>query len=203
MATFPSEEEKIFALGEEMSAGFKDNTDTYPAPPVDPATLDGALATFSAKRAAAVAAQAKAAEATEEKQAALQDLADKMKTDLRYAEQAVAFDDTKLKLIGWGGLKEKTPLAAPGRARDLVIMEEGDGTIRLAWKKPADGGKTSAYEVRCRERSSNGPYKIAGMSMTTEITLTDQGRGKELEYVVLAKNKAGDGPVSNVVVAVL
>nr|VFJ60846.1 MAG: hypothetical protein BECKDK2373C_GA0170839_10855 [Candidatus Kentron sp. DK] len=33
--------------------------------------------------------------------------------------------------------------------------------------------------------------------------LTDQERGKELEYVVLARNKAGDGPVSNIVVAVL
>nr|VFJ91630.1 MAG: Fibronectin type III domain-containing protein [Candidatus Kentron sp. LFY] len=203
MASFPIEEEKIFTLGQAMSSGFKDNTDTYPAPPVDPATLDAALATFAAKRDAAVAAQAKAAEATVEKQEALQDLTSKMKADLRYAEQAVNSDDTKLKAIGWGGPKEKTPLAVPGRVRDLAIVEEGDGTIRFAWKRPADGGKPSAYEVRYRERTGNEPRRIVGVSMTTEAALIGQERGKELEYVVLAINKAGEGPVSNAVVAVL
>nr|VFJ66081.1 MAG: Fibronectin type III domain-containing protein [Candidatus Kentron sp. DK] len=137
------------------------------------------------------------------KQTAQQDLTDKMKADLRYAEQAVDFDDTKLKIIGWGAPREKTPLAAPGRALDLVIVEENEDSIRLAWKKTGDGGKPSAYEIRCRERDGSGPYRIAGMSMTTEVTLTDQEWGKELEYVVLARNKAGDGPVSNIVVAVL
>lgn len=40
-------------------------------------------------------------------------------------------------------------------------------------------------------------------SMNTEITLTGQPRGVQLEYVVVAMNKAGDGPPSNPVMAVL
>nr|VFK01551.1 MAG: hypothetical protein BECKLFY1418A_GA0070994_11512 [Candidatus Kentron sp. LFY] len=40
------------------------------------------------------------------------------------------------------------------------------------------------------------------MAFSTEITLTGQPRGKELEYGVVAANKAGEGPVNNTVMAV-
>ncbi|MCI5220706.1 MAG: fibronectin type III domain-containing protein, partial [Candidatus Electrothrix sp. LOE2] len=37
----------------------------------------------------------------------------------------------------------------------------------------------------------------------TETTLNNQKRGKELEYRVIAANKAGEGEASNAVMAVL
>ena len=117
--------------------------------------------------------------------------------------RAVDFDDAKLKTIGWGGRKEPTPLAAPGRARDSMSGEQGEGTIQLSWKKPTDGGKVAAYEIRCRERTGHMGWKTVGTAMDTKVTLTGQERNKELEYVVVAMNKAGGGPVSNVVMAVL
>ena len=46
-------------------------------------------------------------------------------------------------------------------------------------------------------------WKTVGTAMDTKVTLTGQERNKELEYVVVAMNKAGGGPVSNVVMAVL
>jgi len=42
-----------------------------------------------------------------------------MKSDIRYAENKVDYDDDKLKLIGWAGKKNPTPLAIPGQARLL------------------------------------------------------------------------------------
>ena len=39
--------------------------------------------------------------------------------------------------------------------------------------------------------------------MTTEATLVDQPRGKELEYQTIAVNKAGEGEPSNTAMCVL
>jgi len=41
------------------------------------------------------------------------------------------------------------------------------------------------------------------MAIESEITLTNQERGKEWEYRVIAINKAGEGDPSNTVMAVL
>ena len=49
----------------------------------------------------------------------------------------------------------------------------------------------------------DGPWSDAGMAIESEITLTNQERGKEWEYRVLAVNKAGEGQPSNTVMAVL
>nr|VFK51211.1 MAG: Fibronectin type III domain-containing protein [Candidatus Kentron sp. TUN]VFK57471.1 MAG: Fibronectin type III domain-containing protein [Candidatus Kentron sp. TUN] len=203
MATFPLEEHKIFVLGQEMSGGLKANSDIYPAPPVNTVDLDEILTTYTAKRDAAVAAQAAAARAITAKQEILQTLADNIKLNLRYAEQAVNFDNDKLKTIGWGGRKEKTPLAPPGRVVDFADTEQGEDWIKFRWNKPEHGGKPAAYEVMCRERGGSWGWKTQSAAADTEVTLTGQPRGKDLEFCVVAINKAGKGPVSNIVIAVL
>ena len=82
------------------------------------------------------------------------------------------FDDDKLKLIGWGGRKAKTSLQAPGQARALEAPRQGEGWIFLDWKAPSDGGKVAAYKIKRRQRPS-GPWTDAGMSIESEITLSD------------------------------
>ncbi|VFM98896.1 MAG: Fibronectin type III domain-containing protein [Candidatus Kentron sp. G] len=92
----------------------------------------------------------------------------------------------------------------PGRTRDLRIKEQGEGWITLYWEKPADGGKVTAYKVVFRERGvDNDDWNNEGTSLTTELTLTGQPQGKELEYAVVAMNKAGEGEMSNTVIATL
>ena len=161
-----------------------------------------ARSTYITAKNAAVAAMAAAEQATADKDEVLQALTDKMRADLRYAENTVDFDDEKLKLLGWGGRKAKTSLEAPGQVRVLEAPRQGEGWIFLDWKEPSDGGKVAAYKVERRECPA-GPWLDASMSIESEVTFSGQERGKELEYRVIAVNKAGEGEPSNTVMAVL
>ena len=60
----------------------------------------------------------------------------------------------------------------------------------------------AAYKIQRREPPS-GAWADVGMAIESKITLTNQARGKEWEYRVLAVNKAGEGQPSNTVMAVM
>nr|VFJ86365.1 MAG: Fibronectin type III domain-containing protein [Candidatus Kentron sp. H]VFJ88191.1 MAG: Fibronectin type III domain-containing protein [Candidatus Kentron sp. H]VFJ95416.1 MAG: Fibronectin type III domain-containing protein [Candidatus Kentron sp. H] len=203
MATFPIEESKLFKLAEDVSSGLKTHPDLYPSPPVDPVALDETIAAYKAAKDASITAHSAAEQSTTVKKEAMHALAEQVKINLRYAEMAVGFDDAKLKALGWGGRRERTPLAAPGQVVGLVSVEQGDDWIVLAWEKPNDGGKVANYEVRCRERAGEADYRTVETTTSMTVTLENQERGKELEYVVAAANRAGKGLVSNAVMAVL
>jgi len=202
MAQFPRTEPEVVVLAQDMATGLAANAATFPTPPVAPADLQTAIGAYVTARDAAVAAVAAAEQATATKNEALQALTDDMKADLRYAENTVNYDDDQLKLIGWGGRKAKTSLEAPGQTRSLEAPREGEGWVFLDWKEPVDGGAVAAYKIQRRLRP-DGPWSDAGMAIESEITLTNQERGKEWEYRVLAVNKAGEGEPSNTVMAVL
>ena len=202
MAQFPIKESEIIVLAQDIAAGLTANAAVYPAPPIAPADLQTRMGAYITARDAAVAAQAAAEQATATKTEALQALTDDMKADLRYAENTVNYDDAKLKLIGWGGRKAKTSLEAPGQCRTLEAPREGEGWLFLDWKEPVDGGAVAAYKIQRRLRP-DGPWTDIGLAMESEITLTNQERGKEWEYRVIAVNKAGEGQPSNTVMAVL
>ncbi len=125
-----------------------------------------------------------------------------MKTNLRYAENAVNGSDDQLKLLGWSGRQAPTPPAAPGQTRLLEAPRQGEGWVALDWKAPADGGKTAAYKVQRRQRPA-GPWQEVAVAIDSEATLVDQPRGAELEYRVSAVNKAGEGEPGNTVMVVL
>ena len=85
-------------------------------------TLVGA---YTTAKNAAIAALAAAENATAGKDDALENLTDAMKSDIRYAENKVDYDDDKLKLIGWAGKKNPTPLAIPGTGQTARSSEAG------------------------------------------------------------------------------
>ena len=202
MAKFPITEADIVALAEVMQSGLAGNLAVYPAPPVLPLELLVLINTYQNAKNGAIAAQAAAEEATATKNDALDDLVEAMKTDIRYAENTVNYDDDKLKLIGWAGRKAATPLAVPGQTRLLEAPKQGAGWLFLDWKKPADGGSVSAYKVMRRERP-DGAWSEVATAVISEATLVEQPTGKELEYRIIAVNKAGDGEPSNTVMCVL
>jgi len=202
MARFPISEPEIIALAEALEAGLAANTATYPAPPVTPVVLGALIGGYTGVKNAAIAAQAAAELATADKDDVLADLVDAMKDDIRYAENTVDYDDEKLKLIGWAGRKAATALAVPGQARLLEAPRQGEGWVFLDWKKPTDGGRPAAYKVMRRERPA-GPWEDVATAVITEATLVEQPRTKELEYRIIAINRAGDGSPSNTAMVVL
>ena len=92
--------------------------------------------------------------------------------------------------------------AIVAQARLLEAPKQGEGWMFLDWKAPIDGGASAAYKVMRRERPA-GSWEDAATAVITEATLVEQPRGKELEYRIIAVNKAGDGESSNTAMVVL
>lgn len=202
MARFPRTEAEVLALAEAMITGLTSNAVLYPAPPVAVLDLTIAKGNYITSLNVAIAAKAAAEAATTAKDDALEDLADAMKSDIRYAENTVDYDDDKLKLIGWAGRKAASALTAPGQARLLEAPRQGEGWVFLDWKAPIDGGSPAAYRVMRRERPA-GPWEDVATAVITEATLVDQTRNTEFEYRIIAINKAGEGEASNTVMVVM
>nr|VFJ44468.1 MAG: Fibronectin type III domain-containing protein [Candidatus Kentron sp. FM]VFK10099.1 MAG: Fibronectin type III domain-containing protein [Candidatus Kentron sp. FM] len=202
MANFPDEEAKVLELAKNMVRGLTDNSPTYPAPPMGPLDLEAKIDACEQAKESIVAAKGVLKQAFDDKDAAMLDLENHVKRNLRYAENTVGDDDTKLSLIGWGGRRPPTPLEAPGQTASLKAAEQGDDWLTLSWKKPFDGGKVAHYRVEYRELGQND-WVLVETIQETEITLADQEQGKALEYRVVAANKAGRGEGSNAVSVVL
>jgi len=201
MPRFPKSEPEIMALAEWLVIGFTNNSALFPALPVSRMMLIAKKSIFRTKRSETIAAHAAAESAIADKDTAIEELIDALKSDIRYAENTVDFDDDKLKLIGWSGNQTPTALAPPGEVRQLEAPKQGDGWVFLDWKQPTDGGKVGAYKVQRRERPE-GAWQDVATAIETESTLVDQPKGIELEYRI-AINKSGEGSPSNTVMVVL
>lgn len=202
MARFPTREADIAALAGDIVHGLTEYATDFPSPPLAPADIQAALDSYIKTREAGVVAEGTAAEAFDAKDEAMQNLTEGMQAVLRYAEHAAKSDEGKLKLLGWGGRRSRTSLEAPEQVRTLEVRREGDGWTLLDWKEPVGGGKVAAFKVQFRPRKE-GPWRDVGMAVETEILLNGQERGLQLEYHVIAVNKAGEGKPSNIVTVVL
>ncbi|WPD21637.1 MAG: fibronectin type III domain-containing protein [Candidatus Electrothrix scaldis] len=199
---FPNTEAKIIALAQKIIAGLRDNPN-FPDPPVSPDQLQARLDKLLNSSDAQVKALAASKQATDIKQADLDDTMTDMKSIIHYAEDTVHGDDAKLSELGWGGRAEPRALQVPGQPRLLEIPEQGAGWLTLDWKKPVAGGAPASYKIERRELTEGGTWDLAGIAIETEATINNQEHGKEWEYRVLAINKAGEGEPSNTVTAVL
>jgi len=201
---YPSREAEILRLANDIAAGLAAHTEAFPAAPVSPEELEQALAAHDANREAAIQARAAAAQSTAEKDGSLTKIQDMSKAVIRYAENHTRGDDGKLQLLGWGGRRSPTLTVTepPGQARTLEVIREGKDWIFLDWKDPMEGGEVAAYRVQRRARDS-GDWIDVGMSVESQVTLNGQESGVEFEYRVIAVNKAGEGPPSNITRAVL
>jgi hypothetical protein len=202
MASFPLRETDIVALAHDIAAGLAAHTDVFPTPPHSPDEINTALTAVAAAHDAAVNAQAQAKQGISAKDETLKDLVNLMKNDLRYAESAARNDHGKLQLLGWGAPRSRTATGIPGQVRTLEMVREGKGWVSLDWKDPTDGGQPAAYKVQRRKPGATDWIDV-GMAVESEITLNGQDAGVEFEYQVIAVNKAGEGPASNIVRAVL
>ena len=202
MARFPEREAEIKALAQNIVTGLTASAADFPSPPVASLDLQALLDSLITLCDDQVAAQAAAEQATATKIAGLEELVTAMRADLRYAEDAVNYDDAKLTALGWGGIAAATALQVPGQPRSLEAPSQGEGWIFLDWKKPSDGGSVAAYKIERREQPT-GTWMLVSMAIESEATLNNQERGKDWEYRIIATNKAGQSIPSNTVAAVL
>lgn len=202
MAQFPFKQADILALADSVLAGLTGHAAIYPDPPVDLADFQAAIDSYNQASAALTEAKAAKEMATTGKQDALADLKDKLKRQLRYAENTVGFDDNKLNMLGWAGRREKTSVL-PGQVRNLRVLEQGTDFVVLDWMAPVDGGRAGAYQILRRDDSQTSVWINAGVSLATKVKLLDQPRHIDMEYRVAALNRTGQGPVSNTVAVVL
>ena len=202
---YPSREADILRLAHDIAAGLAAHPDVFPSPPHSPEDFQQALAAHDANREAHIVAHATAARSTVAKGASLATVEAMSTSTIRFAENITRGDDGKLQLIGWGGRRARTltVVEPPAQVRTLELVREGKDWVFLDWKEPLEGGEIAAYRVQRRKREGGGDWVDVGMSVESEVTLNGQEAGVEYEYRVIAVNKAGEGPPSNIVRAVL
>ena len=202
MARFPTREADVAALAGNVIVGLTESAEDFPAPPVSAEDLKTALDGYLATRDKASVADGAAAEAHGEKDEALEALVDSLRADLRYAEEAVKHDGEKLRKLGWGTRRPPSSLEPPGQARSLEAKRQGPGWVYLDWKEPVDGGAVAAYRVEAR-RTMGGEWALVSMTIDSQVVLADQERGVDLDFQVVAVNRAGRGEPSNIISAIL
>jgi hypothetical protein len=202
MARFPETEPDIAALATVMIDGLRQAAEEFPAPPVPPDALQESLDQYNATRTAAVAAESAARDHVALKNRALEQLADDMRLDLKYAEVTVKDAPDQLLKLGWGPRRDPRSLELPGVVRDLGIKSQGESWMVLDWKPPANGGTPAVYHVE-RRRRDGGEWEEVAHAIASEELLIDQEVGVELEFRVSAENKTGVGEPSTVLAVVL
>jgi hypothetical protein len=202
MAMFPTTESEILVLATNVKSGLEDHAEVFPTPPVTTAALGETLTALQAAMSKVMMARAAAEAATQEKLALLETLVSQVKKELRYAEDAVDGSDARLKLLGWSARRERVSRSVPGQARMLVVDRQESAALELAWMTPVEGGKVASYSVQRRLKSETFWTSIVS-TYERRVTLTNQPRGVDLEYSVVATNHTGSGPVSNSVPVVL
>jgi hypothetical protein len=198
---FPRTESEIATLAARVIEGLTNAAEDFPTPPIPAEALRGKLEAFTTADTETVAAKTTFRDRHAVKDGALAELVDALKADLRYAEIAVRDAPQKLNALGWRLPRDGTPLQPPGETRDITIVSEGDTWAILRWKPPADGGAPAFYRIQRRQEGA--PWDDAGITATTEQLMSNQPRGVQLHYRVIAVNKAGDGPPSATVTLVL
>jgi hypothetical protein len=84
---------------------------------------------------------------------------------------------------------------------DLAIRSQGDASLVLQWRPPAEGGPAATYRIQ--RRSPGRVWEYAATALDNDCLLSDQPRGIETDYRVVAVNKAGVGKPSGSVTVVL
>ena len=206
MPVFPKREADILALVQAMIAGKTAHPAMFPS--VNVGILIMARANYVGAKAIQVQTMAQARVVTEQKDAALAALAEKMKAELMKSEVDVGGDSEKLEYIGWGPKASPSPADAPGQPRDLEAVTQGNGTVELDWKGPArgSGGPVRTYVIERRDQPEGGEFgewSQASIALQSEAILMNQPRDLQLEYRVKAINTGGESPPSNTVAVVL
>jgi len=200
MPRIPRDEAGIIALAQQIKNGLNSNPNLANSP-VEKADFGLKLDEFLAKRDGVLVKKAELKVENEEKDEIQDDLTDMMQNVIDFLDSKTDGDPEQLATIGVSASSapNKQP---PGQPRSLEIISQTDAAIELDWKSASSGGRAKAYRIQRRERPA-GDWEVCNATDETEMLLTNQPRGKELEYRVVGFNSNGESIPSNTVAAVL
>ena len=201
MPQFPKNRAEILDLAQKVLNGFVNHPDIFTNPPFDLDTFRQCIQADYGLHDASASLQAALVDALDKANHSTDHIGEQTRTAVRYAEN-LNLTEEQLALIGWGSRATPTPQAIPGQTRHLEIASHGEGVVELHWKSPNDGGKPSSYKIYRRELP-DGEWMLVESIASKSVVLSNQPRGKPLEYKVVAMNKTGDGAESNIVVVTL
>ena len=199
---FPEAEPEIATLALRVIEGLKQLGAELPAPPVPADELQARLDRFNGSKARVVVATTTLREEHAVNDQDLEHLVDGTKANLKYAEVVFRDQPDRLSGLGWGPRRDGSSLEAPGEVRDIRILGEGDTWVTLQWNPPVDGDAVGAYRIQ-RKTKEAGVWEDVGSSVDTVQTLSHQPRAIEMDYRVVAANRAGIGQPSATVTVVL
>jgi len=202
MARFPESEAEILRLAKYIVEGLRTAESDLPSPPVPADELEARIDAVDAVATATVVAESTLREHHAVKDRELEALVDGMKANLKYAEVALRDNPGRLIQLGWAPRRAGNSVTVPGEVRDIRIVSEGENWVILDWRAPVDGGDVGAYTIQRRKRDG-GTWEDIGTSVGTKQLVSNQPRGVEFEYRVIAVNKTGAGKPSATVTVVL
>ena len=206
MPRFPKKEADIFALANQMIAGYTAIPAVFPH--ADVIALENASNDYTNQVIVAGCYKADVALATEVKDKSFRALVRNMKQQLKRSESDTKDNPLQLKHIGWTEERYGGQTRKPAQPRSFEATPRGPGVVELEWKAPAPGkgGPVRSYVVLRRQQLPGQKFthwSQEGMALTPEITLTNQPRYIQLEYRIIAINATGTSVPSNAVAVVL
>ncbi|HEW79642.1 MAG TPA: fibronectin type III domain-containing protein [Phycisphaerales bacterium] len=207
MPKFPTRQADIIALANQMLAGYAAHIADFPN--ANLGMLRGRHHRYWIAKRDRVNARAAAHLATEAKRSKLAELKEVMKNCLRKSEVDVAGNPEKLAQIGWGPKAPPQPTDIPGQPTNLRAIAQGQGELSLKWDRPAgdSGDPVRNYIIERHQQSQNdgqfSQWTLTGTVYQTQINLSNQLQGIQLEYRVKAVNTAGESSPSNTAMVVL
>lgn len=203
MPKFPTRENQILTLANQMCNGFLWHADDFPS--VHRIWLYFKRLLYKIAKKTQTEALSQVRLATKAKRESLKSLKKLMKNYLEKSVVDVTGSPEKLAYIGWGPKANPQPTKVPGQPTKLRIITQERRTILLNFDRPA--GTVRNYIIERREQSAGsaqfGPWHIVGTALNNEINLTNQPRGVQLEYCIKAANTSGQSAASNTAAVVL
>jgi hypothetical protein len=210
MATFPTRRNDLLALAIKIVEGVTANRSVYPAASFDTASLTGAISSAQTSTTSRQQKESALSVATEEERDAYDALSELVRSHLNRAEDSHKSAPENLTLIGWE--RQAVPTRrVPSSPRSLEAQPHGAGSVFLDWKAPLDNrgsGRAAFFRVERQVRTLDGKTTEAwgvwsGSAVASELLLTGQPRGVELDFRIIAVNATGDSLPSNTLTVTL
>jgi len=210
MPIFPRTKHEILILAAQVVEGIENNPGDFPNPPFDAALLKQRIGENLSIIERRQQKEAEAMALTVEDDEKNEEVSELTRQFLNQAEALYADNAPKLKELGWNVRAERT-YKAPGTARDLEGERVGPGIVRLDWRAPERSkqtGETSGYRIErqvldLETRNVTEEWGVWQFSTyETEQVLHGQPQRMEVNYRVIANNRTGDGPASDLATVV-